>query len=221
MSSSALLQLEALALAGRPQTVSEPCEVLREICEEDLPLLRAELTEHNWGRARATQGVGQLTALRMGHQQLAQMLAAGMAPQEAAWATGRSIASVSSLLSDPAFQELLAYYSENQRERDFNAFERLVTLGGTAMGVLQERLEENPDKFSNNELRQLMEASMDRSAAPAKGAGNAQGGAHGPVSVNIRFVGAPERVAPDAALDAKEVRGVEILSAPVNEESEE
>lgn len=214
--SSALLQLEALALAGS-KAPAEPCEVLREITESDLPLLRAELTEHNWGKARGQQGLGTLTALRMGHQQLAQMLAAGMAPQEAAWATGRSVASVSSLLSDPAFQELLAYYEANARERDFNAFERLVTLGGTAMGVLQERLEENPDKFSNNELRQLMEASMDRSAAPAKGAANAQGGAHGPVSVNIRFVGASAQEAPDAALDAKEVKAITIS----NEEGEE
>lgn len=213
--SSALLQLEALALAGA-RAPSEPCEVLREITEEDLPLLRAELTEHNWGRARAQSGVGVLTALRMGHQQLAQMLASGLAPQEAAWATGRSISSVQSLLADPAFQELLAYYAENQRERDFNAFERLVTLGGTAMGVLQERLEENPDKFTNNELRQLMEASMDRSAAPAKGASGQGHGGGGPVSVNIRFVGAPAAPASDAALDAKEVKAITIS----NEESE-
>ena len=217
--SSALLQLEALALANG-RGVSEPCEVLREITEGDLELLRDELRDHSWSRARAQSGLGQLTALRMGHQQLAQALAVGVAPEEAAWMTGRSVASVRGLLQDPAFQELLAYYSENQKERDFNAFERLVTLGGTAMGILQERLEESPDKFSNNELRTLMEASMDRSAAPAKGAGGQGAGTHGPVSVNIRFVGASVQAAPDAALEAKEVRGVEILSAPVNEEDQ-
>jgi hypothetical protein len=206
--SSALLQLEALALSGRPARVSEPCEVLREVTEADLPLLRDELREHNWAKLRAGQGVGALTALRQGHQALAQSLAAGMSPEEAAWATGRSVQGVRSLLSDPAFEELLAYYRENQRERDFNAFERLVTLGGTAMGILQERLEESPDKFSNNELRTLMEASMDRSAAPARGAGSGQGGTHGAVSVNIRFVEPSTRAAPDAALDAKEVRGI-------------
>lgn len=212
--SSALLQLEALALSGSSQRVSEPCEVLREVSAEDLPLLRSELTEHNWGRARAQSGVGQLTALRQGHQQLAQLLAAGSAPEEAAWATGRSVSGVRLLLSDPAFQELLAYYAENQRERDFNAFERLVTLGGTAMGVLQERLEESPERFSNNELRTLMEASMDRSAAPARGAGGgASGAAHGAVSVNIRFVEPAERVAPDPGLDAREVKGIEITQS--------
>jgi len=217
--SSALLQLEALALAGRQSAPSEPCEVLREVTEEDLPLLRSELREHNWGRQRAQSGVGTLTALRMGHQQLAQMLASGMDPKEAAWACGRSVAGVQSLLSDPAFQELLAYYTENQRERDFNAFERLVTLGGTAMGVLQERLEENPDKFSNNELRQLMEASMDRSAAPAKGAGAGRGAAPGGVTVSVRFVEAGERRASDLALDAKEVRTIE-ANVSSNEEGD-
>ena len=219
MASSALLQLEALALAGRQSAPSEPVEVLREVTEEDLPLLRGELREHNWGRQRAQSGVGSLTALRMGHQQLAQMLASGMDPKEAAWACGRSVAGVQSLLSDPAFQELLAYYAENQRERDFNAFERLVTLGGTAMGVLQERLEESPERFSNNELRQLMEASMDRSAAPAKGAGAAaRGGAPSGVSVSIKFVEAA-RVAPDPALDAREVRTIE-ASVGSNEEGD-
>ena len=147
----------------------------------------------------------------MGHQQVAQMLAAGMGAEEAAWATGRSVGGIKGLLSDPAFQELLAYYEANQRERDFNAFERLVTLGGTAMGVLQERLEESPERFSNNELRQLMEASMDRSAAPAKGAGGGgNGGGTGPVSVNIKFVEATARAVPDLALDAKEVRAIEV-----------
>ncbi len=191
--SSALLQLEALALAGATTGVSEPCEVLREIEEGDLALLRSELKEHNWAKARGAQGVGSLTALRMGHQQLAQALAAGVAPEEAAWMTGRSVASVKGLLSDPAFQELLEYYRENQRERDFNAFERLVTLGGTAMSVLQERLEESPERFSNKDLKDLMEASMDRSAAPARGGGSARGGASGAqaVNVSIRFVEAP------------------------------
>lgn len=189
--SSALLQLEALALAGAA-TVSESCEVLREIEEGDLALLRGELKEHNWAKQRSASGVGSLTALRMGHQQLAQALAAGIAPEEAAWMTGRSVASVRGLLQDPAFQELLAYYEANQRERDFNAFERLVTLGGTAMSVLQERLEESPERFSNKDLKDLMEASMDRSAAPARGGGNARGaGAPQAVNVSIRFVEAP------------------------------
>ena len=217
--SSALLQLEALALAGGGARVSEPCEVLRKIVEADLPLLRSELTEHSWARARAGAAQGTLSALRQGHQQLAQLIAAGLDPREAAWATGRSVSGVQGLLSDPAFQDLLEYYRANQRERDFNAFERLVTLGGTAMGVLQERIEENPERFSNNELRQLMESAMDRSAAPARGAGSgARGGAPGTVQVNIRFVEPTARLAADAALDAREVKGIEVSSADVPED---
>jgi hypothetical protein len=208
--SSSLLQLEALALAGGPPKVCEPIEVLREIVEGDLELLRAELTEHSWSRARAQSGLGQLTALRMGHQQLAQALATGIDPREAAWLTGRSVSSVTSLLTDPAFQELLEYYRANQAERDFNAFERLVTLGGTAMGVLQERIEENPERFSNNELRQLMEASMDRSAAPAKGGIAGRAGGSSPVVVNVKFVESAQRLAADPALDARDVSPREI-----------
>jgi hypothetical protein len=215
--SSALLQLEAMALAGT-RAASEPCELVREIMPEDLPLLQSELREHNWSHSRAATGVGQLTALRMGHQQLAQTLAAGVDPREAAWVTGRSLSSVQGLLSDPAFQELLAYYRENQVQRDFNAFERLCTLGGTAMGVLQERLEESPERFSNNELRQLMEASLDRSAAPSKGGALRPGGTSGAVTVSIKLVNVEERRAADPGLDAWPVEG-RLLEGGAEEEA--
>ncbi len=195
--------LEGLALAGMGKPL-EPCEVLRDIRPNDLPILAQEVKERNWTRDESPTKM--LQTLRLGHHHLAQLLAAGVSPTEASFITGRSTSTIYSLQTDPAFVELLAYYAAQQNERDFDAFKRLVTLGGTAMEILQERLEESPDKFTNNELRQLIESSMDRSAAPAKGDPRGAQGAKAGLSVNINFVPAK---APIVELDASEVLQIE------------
>ena len=176
--------LETLAVAGLGKPL-EPCEIVREIVAGDLPLLAQEKREHNW----ATDSPEKiLTALRTGHHKLAQLLASGVSVTDASMMTGRSPTSISTLQKDPAFVDLLAYYADQQAGRDFEAYDRLVALGGTAMDVLQERLEERPDVFSNNELRQIMESTMDRSAAPAKGDPRSGQGKQAGLSVNINFV---------------------------------
>lgn len=194
-----MVELERLALAhaGTPSAVVETIELVREIEPADAQLLLAEFREHNWARLRVTQGISTIQALRLGHHQVAQYLAAGTDPREVAFLTGRSLASIQSLRADPAFAELLAYYEENQAQRDFNAYDRLVTIGGTAMEILQERLDEQPERFGNNELRQIIESTMDRSAAPAKGDPRRGGLPAGGVSLNIKFVqpGAPAQAA--------------------------
>jgi hypothetical protein len=176
--------LEAMALSGLGKPI-EPCEVIRDITRADLPLLAQEQKERNW---RTDEGPRMLTALRTGHHQLAQLLAAKVSVVDASLMTGRSMSAISSLQSDPAFKELMAYYEQQQEGRDFDAYKRLVTLGGTAMEILQERMEDQPDKFSNNELRQIMESTMDRSAAPAKGDPRQGQGKSGGPSVTINFV---------------------------------
>ena len=181
---TSLAQLEQVALAkmAMPQ---EPCEVIRQIEARDLPLLAQELRERNW-QSQAPDRI--VSVLRTGHQQLAQLLASGINALDASMITGRSVASIRTLQVDPAFKELLAYYAEQQEQFKFDAYARLVTLGGTAMDVLQERLEEAPDRFTNNELRQIVESTMDRSAAPAKGDPRSGQGQQAGLSVNINFV---------------------------------
>jgi hypothetical protein len=181
---TSLAQLEQVALAKMilPQ---EPCEIVREILPGDLPLLAQELREHNWQQASPDRA---LSTLRTGHQQLAQLLASGVNDLDASMITGRSVSSIRTLRVDPAFKELLAYYAEQQEQHKFDAYARLVTLGGTAMDVLQERLEEAPNGFTNNELRQIVESTMDRSAAPAKGDPRQGQGQQAGLNVHINFV---------------------------------
>jgi hypothetical protein len=186
-------QLEALALAHRSPTVAvqEPVEFLRDIRESDLNLLVEELKFHHWGRLRDQRGLTPIAVLRLGHHQLAQLLAAGVDARECSFITGRAIASIRSLQCDPAFKELLAYYAEMQSVKDYDHRAMLATLGGTALQILRDRLEEAPERFSNNELRQLIESTMDRSAAPTKG-GVMPSNGQGVTNLTIKFV-APER----------------------------
>jgi hypothetical protein len=179
-----LAQLEQVALAKMTLPV-EPCEVVRNIEPRDLPLLAQELREKNWQISAPERS---LSTLRTGHQQLAQLLASGINDLDASMITGRSVTSIRTLRVDPAFKELLVYYAEQQEQIKFDAYTRLVTLGGTAMDVLQERLEDQPDKFTNNELRQIVESTMDRSAAPAKGDPRLGAGQTAGLNVNINFV---------------------------------
>ena len=179
-----LAQLEQVALA-KMQLPVEPCEIIRQIEARDLPLLAQEMREHNW-QSQAPDHV--VSILRTSHQQLAQLLASGVNALDASMITGRSVTSIRTLQVDPAFKELLAYYAEQQEQFKFDAYARLVTLGGTAMDVLQERLEDAPDRFTNNELRQIVESTMDRSAAPAKGDPRQGQGGQAGLNVNINFV---------------------------------
>ena len=181
---SSMQMIEAIGLAGMGRPV-EPVEILRDIAASDLPLLAQEQRERNWQQDSPAKT---LQVLRTGHHKLAQLLASDVSIADASLMTGRSTGSISALKSDPAFQELLAYYAAQQEGRDFQAYDRLVTLGATAMDVLQERIEEAPDKFTNNELRQLVESTMDRSAAPAKGDPRQNGAPTQGLNVNINFV---------------------------------
>lgn len=205
---TSMQMLESLALAGmgKPTRVVEPCEIVRQITANDLPLLAQEAREHNWTKDDSPTRM--LQTLRSGHHQLAQLLAADVAVAEASLITGRSPDGIYALRNDPAFKELMAYYVQQQEGRDFDAYKRLVVLGGTAMEILQERLEDDPEKFTNNELRQLVESSMDRSAAPAKGDPRMASGKSSGLNVNINFV--PARpTGPVVEVEATEVKLIE------------
>lgn len=177
--------LSSLAVAGAMKAfVIEPTEIVRAIEATDIPVILQELREHNWAKANGP-GSHDVRVLRTGHHQLAQLLAADVQETEASFITGRSVASIRLLLDDPAFKELLAYYREQQLSRDLNVYDRQVTIGAIAADILQQRLEENPEKFSNSDLQKLLETAM-----PQKGSGATP---HGPgLNVSINFLPAPE-----------------------------
>ncbi len=178
------------ARGGRKPRSKWTLEVARELTVEDLPGL---------SQASATPAQ-RLLQIRHAHHNLARLVAQGLEGAEVSLITGYSQAYISNIQNDPAFAELLQYYA-TQREQVFvNVLERMKVLGVSTLEELQQRLEQEPGKFSNRELMELAETTLVKpQLAGAKGQGVAAGPGVG-VNIEVKFVGAPSRDG-DQALD--------------------
>lgn len=107
-----------------------------------------------------------LRQLRSSHHVIARLLAAGLNPTEVSKRTGYSNSRISVLQNDPAFKELLEFYGNEQSELASNMVERLASLSTDAMDVMQERLEDDPESFTNSQLTEIIKTGADRSDAP-------------------------------------------------------
>ena len=141
----------ALAARGRKASPLVAC-VVRPLEGADLALLAA-----NRGTAPAT-----LKRLSQRHHGLARSLALGVAPGEAAIIHGYDPSRVSILQGDPAFEDLVAFYADKVDTAFADVTEQLSAVSRDALGVLQERLEESPEDFTNKELLGVAEAGLDR-----------------------------------------------------------
>lgn len=96
------------------------------------------------------------------HHALARLLAAGTTEGEAAMILGFDISRVSILKNSPAFQELLALY-RSEVDREFaTTLDHMAGLSRDALLELRERLEDEPEKFSNRELLSVVNDMVDR-----------------------------------------------------------
>jgi hypothetical protein len=125
-------------------------------------------------------------SIRASHHQLARLLALGHDETQAALATGYSLAWVSQLKGDPAFDELVAHYRGAQDLEFLDAQARMRKLGLEAVDELQERLETAPEKFGNRDLMDLAEKMM---GGPAGRGGGTGAGAPAPPAIHITFGG--------------------------------
>lgn len=126
-----------------------------------------------------------LAAMRTAHHNLARLVAEGIKGVEISARTGYSQSWISILQQDPAFQELVAYYSEQREEAFVDFQQRLASFGLTCMEELQARLEEDPKNVKWRELLEAMQMALDRSVTP--NARPSQGG--GSLNLKIEFVG--------------------------------
>ena len=168
------------ARGGRRPAMPLSLEVVRELGEEDL----AEILSPT----PLACGTNAVKTLRSSHHTLARLLAEGRRPGECSVITGYSPSRISILQNDPAFQELQSYYAAQLEPVYLNVHERLAQVGTDALEVIQERLDSDPDGFKNSELLAIVESTMDRSVAPAKGGPQARNTGAGPVAVQVTFV---------------------------------
>lgn len=141
--------------AGAPLTV----EVVREITPADLHLLAT---------ANRQTKVPELKRISDRHHMLARLLAAGVPDNEAALTCGYEAPRVWILKNSPAFQELLDLYREQVQEHYIGMLDHMAGLGRDALLELRDRLEDNPEDFSIDDLRKILNDMGDRTGAPRK-----------------------------------------------------
>ena len=130
-----------------------------------------------WDATNSGQrGAPRIKTLRYNHHLLAKAVASGKTLLECSQLCGLTVYRISDLKNDPAFQELVSFYAEELNEVYVDVHQRMAALGTSVLEELQERFEEEPDKFTKRELMELFTTMADRSIPTAKGGPNQQGG---------------------------------------------
>lgn len=150
--------LEILRTTGRVERDLDP-EFVRPLEASDLELLSKE---------RGTQKpktMSSLSRLSERHRNLARLLAIGKPGWECAAITGYTESHISILQSDPAMQNLIKHYREEVDIVYTQTNEKIAQLAGTAVDILQDRLEdpEKAEKMSDGQLLQIAAFAADRS----------------------------------------------------------
>ena len=96
------------------------------------------------------------------HHALARLLAAGTPEGEAALILNYDLSRVSILKNSPAFQELLALYRGEVNREFATVLDHMAGISRDALVILRDRLEDNEDRFSNNELMKIATDFTDR-----------------------------------------------------------
>lgn len=155
-------------------------EVLRELTPEDL-----------LGKPGGVPQRAALQRVRAVHHAQARMLARGDSVGHVAAALGSSRAGLEALQDDPTFKELVTYYREQLDTIYLTTHEEASLLARMAMGELRERLETTPGKFSENQLRELAIAMLDRTDLPPR-TGQSQVVAAPTITFNFGGIAGPQ-----------------------------
>lgn len=117
----------------------------------------------------AKNGVRPLKKVGAAHHNIAKLMAQGMSHVEISAIMNRSPGAISNLTRDPAFQELVAHYTEIKDEIFADVHQQMASVGLTALARLQESLEDEDTPFEPDQLRKIVETTMDRTGhGPSK-----------------------------------------------------
>lgn len=108
------------------------------------------------------RGWGHLQRLTQRHHFLARCISKGMKNYEASAVTGYSSSRISILKNDPMFKELVAAYEEKADLVLASLHEKLAGIAIDAADLIQERIEEEPEKITTNQAMALIELTADR-----------------------------------------------------------
>lgn len=150
------VNLESLDILASP-LVKNPilhAEVSRELSPEDLVIL--ETTP-----LKSTTPL--LKRVRASHHAAARLIATGMKDVEVGAVVGYSQTRLSILKNDPAFMDLIEFYTEREDARFGVVRDRLELLGFDVVEVLHERVLDDPEEMTTKSLVDVMTAVLDRS----------------------------------------------------------
>jgi len=126
-------------------------EVRAQLQPEDLAMLALEPVKQS-----------SLRKIRDSHHALARTLSSGISNIDASRITGFDSGYISIMKADPAFQELLAFYEEHDEVKQADLRERMTLIALDVSAEIRDRLHQDPESFSNGEMRQLLTALADR-----------------------------------------------------------
>lgn len=150
---------------------------VRSLTAEDIPLL---------ANPPVIGSLPSIPQMRNQHHQLAGLLAKGISNAEISLITGFSPSYISTLKSSPDMKELVDYYAKQAEERTVDALARLKNLGVASVEELQNRLNEDPSKFTAGQLMDLAEMGLIKPLAAA-GLAAAARGTGGALQINLNF----------------------------------
>jgi hypothetical protein len=158
---------------------------VRALMPEDVPAISAPTTQ-------VAPAASPIARIKHAHHSLARRIALGESPGVISAATGYSPGYIATIQRDPAFQELLSYYTTQAEQIFIDVAERMRDLGIASLEELQNRLDENPEEWSRRELMELAELMLVKPmAAAGKFGQNGGNGAGGGVAISVKFVNAP------------------------------
>ena len=104
-----------------------------------------------------------LQRLSSRHRQIAKYIASGARTSDTAAKFGLSISRVSILKGDPTFQDLVRFYSGLEEDKHVGLLEVLEGLATDSVTTLIDRMEEDAEQFTTQELVIIAKMAADRS----------------------------------------------------------
>lgn len=132
---------------------TEGLKVVRDLTANDIELI------HEGPAAPAQQ---RRVKMRDTHHMLAQAIAAGARHFEAAALTGYSQVTISILMNDPAFKELVEHYRQVKADKFANLQAKMARFADDILDELQDRFDDAPREMSSSFLKDLLTTFTDR-----------------------------------------------------------
>lgn len=107
---------------------------------------------------------------------------------------------VSILQGDPAFEELIRFYRDKVDYAFEGRLDQISSLSRDVINELRDRIEGAPEEFTNRELKELLETTLDRS-----GLGKVSTQVHGYTDLGSKLEAARKRVLEERLAQARDI----------------